>query len=261
MRNEKEGCSPTVDLSMFRLDNKTAIVTGAARGLGAATAKTLSAQGARVAAVDIHFDEVEKVATDIGNGSKAYAVDVSNVTEIHSLVEVAARDFGRIDVLVNNAGICPRLPFAESTEADWEKLMSVNAKSQFFLVQAVCPVMKRQGGGRIINVASSAARVGSFANASIYSGTKGAVAMFSKSIAREVAADGILVNCVAPGVLDTEMLRELPAERRQAICDQIPLQRLGRPDEVAAFIAFLASDECSYCTGATFDINGGWLML
>jgi NAD(P)-dependent dehydrogenase (short-subunit alcohol dehydrogenase family) len=139
--------------------------------------------------------------------------------------------------------------------------MGVNAKSQYFLAQAVCPIMKRQGGGRIINVASTGGRVGGFANSSIYSGTKGAIVMFSKSIAREVAADGILVNCIAPGVLDTDLRRNLPPERTKAIRDQIPLKRLGKPEEVAAFIAFLASDECSYCTGATFDINGGWVML
>lgn len=181
--------------------------------------------------------------------------------QITSFVESVARDFGRIDILVNNAGICPRLPFAESTEADWEKLMSVNAKSQYFLMQAVCPVMKKQSGGRIVNVASTGGRVGGFANSSIYSGTKGAIVMFSKSVAHEVAADGIFVNCVAPGVLDTNLMRDLQHERMKAICDQNPLKRLGRPEEVAAFIAFLASDECSYCTGATFDINGGWMML
>jgi NAD(P)-dependent dehydrogenase (short-subunit alcohol dehydrogenase family) len=188
-------------------------------------------------------------------------VDVSQTSQLRQLVNDVVHDFGRIDILVNNAGICPRLPFADSTEADWEKIVSVNAKSQYFLMQAVCPVMKKQGGGRIINVASTGGRIGSFANASIYSGTKGAIVMFSKSVAREVAADGILINCVAPGVLDTDLMRNLPPERVKAICDQIPLKRLGRPEEIAAFIAFLASDECSYCTGATFDVNGGWMML
>jgi len=131
---------------MFRLDNKVAIVTGAGRGLGAATARMLARQGAHVAAADINFDEVEKVVAEIGNGSKAYAADVSNVTEINSLVEGVVRDFGHIDILVNNAGICPRLPFMESTEADWEKITRINAKSQYFLMQAVCPIMKKQGG-------------------------------------------------------------------------------------------------------------------
>ncbi|MBI2925803.1 MAG: glucose 1-dehydrogenase [Verrucomicrobia bacterium] len=246
---------------MFRLDHKVALVTGAARGVGAAATRLLASQGARVAAADLRFDEVQRLAAEIGDAVKAYQVDVANVSELRAFVDGVVRDFGRIDILVNNAGICPRLPFADSTEADWEKLMSVNAKSQYFLMQAVCPVMKAQGGGRIINLASTGGRVGSVANASLYSGTKGAIVMFSKSVAREVAADGILVNCVAPGVVDTDLVRNLPPERLRALCDQIPLKRLARPDEVAALIVYLASDECSYCTGATFDINGGWVML
>jgi 3-oxoacyl-[acyl-carrier protein] reductase len=240
---------------MFRLDGKIAIVTGAARGMGAATARVLAAQGAKVAAVDLRVEEIDPA-------HKAYRADVSSVAEINTLVESVVRDLGGIDILVNNAGICPRLPFLESTEADWDKLMNVNAKSQYFLTQAVCRVMKKQGrGGRIINVASTGGRTGSFANASIYSGTKGAIVMFSKSIAREVAADGILVNCIAPGVVDTDLMRNLPPERVAAIEAGIPLKRMAKPEEVAATIAFMASNECGYATGATFDINGGWIML
>lgn len=246
---------------MFRLDNKVAIVTGAARGVGAASARVLARQGARVAAADLRVDEVQKLAEEFDGRVKAFQVDVSKLAELRALVDAVVAAFSRIDILVNNAGICPRLPFVDSTEEDWERLVAVNAKSQYFLMQEVRPMMKRQGGGRIINMASSGGRVGSFANASIYSGTKGAIVMFSKSVARELAADGILVNCVAPGVVDTDLIRNLPPERVQALCDQIPLKRLGRPEEVAALVAFLASDECSYCTGATFDINGGWIML
>ena len=248
-------------MSMFRLDKKTAIVTGAARGLGAATARVLAAQGARVIVADVNFKEASQVAQEIGGNAKPYQIDVSEVSQLKILVDNVVKEFGRIDILVNNAGICPRLSFAESTEEDWEKLISINAKSQYFLTQAVCPIMKQQGRGRIINVASTGGRIGSFANASIYSGTKGAIVMFTKSIAREVAGDGILVNCIAPGVMDTDLVRNLPPERVQAICDTIPLKRLARPEEVAACIAFMASDECSYATGATFDINGGWVML
>lgn len=246
---------------MFRLDNKVVLVTGAARGVGAATVRALAAQGARVALADIDFGGALNVAEEIGTTARAYAVDVSKVPELKALVEAVVRDFGGIDVLVNNAGICPRLPFMESTEEDWDRLMGVNAKSQFFLMQAVCPVMKKRGGGRIINIASTGGRVGSVANASIYSGTKGAIVMFSKSIAREVAGDGILINCVAPGAVNTDMMRNLPHGRLEAICEQIPLKRLAEVEELAAFIVFLASDECSYATGATFDINGGWIML
>ena len=137
----------------------------------------------------------------------------------------------------------------------------MNAKSQYFLCQAVWPVMKRQGGGRIINVGSTGGRVGGFANSSIYSGTKGAVTMFTKSLARELAADNILVNCVAPGLMDTDLMRNLPPERIAALTEQIPLKHLADPEEIAKAIAFLASDDNSYATGATFDVNGGWVML
>ena len=246
---------------MFGLDGKVALVTGAARGLGAACARALAGQGAQVAAADLNFEEVSQVAAETGPAARPYEVDVSDVSQLQSLVEGVVEDLGRIDILVNNAGICPRLAFEESTEEDWERLMGVNARSQYFLTQAVCPIMRRQGGGRIINVASTAGRTGTVSNASIYSATKGAVVMFTKSIAREVAEWGILVNCIAPGVMDTDLMGDLPEEKVRAICDQIPLKRLGRPDEVAACIAFMASDECSYATGATFDVNGGWIMM
>jgi 3-oxoacyl-[acyl-carrier protein] reductase len=245
---------------VFRLDNKVAIVTGAARGIGRAIATALSYQGAQVAVVDILFDEVAAVATVIGSSARAYEADLSSVDAIRKLVDSVVADFGTIDVLVNNAGICPRLPFDQASESDWEKLMSVNAKSQYFFMQAVCPVMKAHGGGRIVNMASSGGRVGSVANASIYSGTKGAVIMFSKSVAREVADDGITVNCVAPGCIETDLITSLPAEKVQSLCDQIPLKRLGKPEEVASVVAFLASDAASYLTGAVIDVTGGWVM-
>lgn len=251
----------TAPQDLFRLDGKTAIVTGAARGLGAATASTLAQRGARVAAVDLHWGEGDSPFGDHKENITTFVGDVSQVAGMQALVAEIAAGFGRIDILVNNAAICPRLPFYESTEADWEKLMSVNAKSQYFLCQAVCRVMKAQGGGRIINVASTGGRTGSVTNASIYSGTKGAIVMFSKSIAREVAADGILVNCIAPGAMDTDLMRNLSPDRLKAFTDQVPLKRLGQPEEVARFIAFMASDAFGYATGATYDVNGGWVML
>ena len=245
----------------FRLDGKVALVTGAAQGVGAATAKVLSQQGARVAAVDIDESGVISVAEDLGDSVTPFLCDVSLVEEIGILVDKVVTDLGRLDVLVNNAGICPRIDFVDAMEEDWEKLVAVNAKSQYFMMQAVRPVMSAQSGGKIINIASTGGRIGSFVGASIYSGTKGAIVMFSKSVAREVAADNILVNCIAPGVLDTRLMANVTEEKRQAICEQIPLRRLGRPEEVAYLVAFIASDECSYATGATFDVNGGWVML
>ncbi len=246
---------------LFRLDGKTAIVTGAARGLGAATASMLAQRGARVAAVDLHWGDGDSPFGDQKENITTFVGDVSHVAGMQALVAEIAAGFGRIDILVNNAAICPRLPFYESTEADWEKLMGVNAKSQYFLCQAVCRVMKAQGGGRIINVASTGGRTGSVTDASIYSGTKGAIVMFSKSIAREVAADGILVNCIAPGAMDTDLMRNLSPDRLKAFTDQVPLKRLGQPEEVARFIAFMASEAFGYATGATYDVNGGWVML
>jgi NAD(P)-dependent dehydrogenase (short-subunit alcohol dehydrogenase family) len=246
---------------LFRLDDQVAIVTGAARGVGAATVRVLAAQGARIAAVDLDRKGLQAIVDEVGASVKGYVVDLSDLKAAKRMVSSVFRHFGRLDVLVNIAGICPRLPFMESRPKDWELLNRVNARSQYFLCQAVCPIMKKLGGGRIINIASTGGRTGSFDNASIYAGTKGAIVMFSKSIAREVARDNILVNCVAPGVLDTRLMWSLPKKRLEKLCETIPLRRLGRPEEVAHCIAFLASRECSYATGATFDINGGWLMV
>lgn len=247
--------------SLFSFDGKVAVITGAAQGVGAATANVLAKQGARVAMVDYDMPALRAAVRKVGRQAKGYKIDLSDIPASQRMIRSVHRHFGRIDILVNVAGICPRLPFLAATPEDWEKIFNVNARSQYFLCQAVCPIMKQQGGGRIINVTSTAGRTGTFTDASIYSGTKGAIAMFSKSIAREVAADNILVNTIAPGVLDTRMMAGISNEKRSSIERQIPVGRMGKPEEIAHCIAFIASDECSYATGASFDINGGWLMI
>ena len=150
---------------MFSLDDKLAIVTGGARGIGRSIALSLADQGSQVAIVDILLEEASSVSDEIGHKAQAYAADLAKVPEINKVVNKIISDHDKIDILVNNAGICPRLPFVDSTEDDWDHMNNVNAKSQYFMMQAVCPHMKKQGGGRIINMASSSGRIGSMNNA------------------------------------------------------------------------------------------------
>ena len=245
---------------MTRFDGKIVVLTGAARGLGRAAAQLLAAHGASLALVDILGEEVEELARELGSGTRAFAADLSQVFEIQAVVGAVVEHVGGIDVLINNAAICPRISFQEPTEEDWDQLMSVNAKSQFFLMQAVCPSMRERGGGRIVNVISASGQFGAVANASIYSGSKGAIIAFSKSVAREVAADGIVVNCFSPGTMRTDLITNLTQEQQEEVQQMIPLGRFATTEEMAVNLAFVASDECSFTTGATFDFIGGCLM-
>ena len=245
---------------MFRLDGKVIILTGAARGLGKATMPVLVKQEAKVAAVDILDDELREHAAPLGEVVKVYKADLGKVAQIQTLVDAVKKDFGRIDVLINNAAICQRIAFEKVTEADWDREMNINAKSPYFLMQAVVPAMREQKGGRIINVVSSAGQIGAIRTASIYSASKGAILAVSKSIAREVAADGITVNCMAPGGMLTDKYKECPPDTMEDIMRMLPMKRMTTPEEMAPVLAFMSSDECSYATGATMDFMGGFVM-
>jgi NAD(P)-dependent dehydrogenase (short-subunit alcohol dehydrogenase family) len=245
---------------MTRFDGKIVVLTGAARGLGRAAARLLAEQGASLALVDIRGEEVEALATELGDNTRAFHADLEQVAAIRTVVAAVVEHFGGVDVLINNAAICPRISFEESTEAEWDRVMSVNAKSQFFLMQAVCPIMRKRGGGRIVNVISASGQFGAVANASLYSGTKGAIVAFSKSVAREVVADGIVVNCFSPGTMRTDLITNLSAERQEEVRQMIPLGRFATAEEMAVNLAFVASEECSFTTGATFDFVGGSIM-
>jgi NAD(P)-dependent dehydrogenase (short-subunit alcohol dehydrogenase family) len=246
-------------MSPFRLDGKVVVITGAAGLIGSATARLFAAQGARLLLTDLDSIRVDELAAEIGSSAVSWNADLSQVASCQALVENAIDTFGQLNILVNNVGVCPRVPFLESSELDWERIVSINQKSMFFCSQAAAPHLAKTHGC-IISTASFAGRAGAVGNASIYSGTKGAIIALTKAFARELAPD-VRVNAVAPGAIDTPMVRALPPERLAALIETIPLKRLGTAQEVAAAMLFLAADTCCYMTGATIDINGGWMML
>lgn len=248
-----------------RLAGRVAIVTGAARGIGAATAELLAEEGASVAVCDIDLEPAEEVAARIGGGgggeAEAFHVDVADVAALDKLAESVQERFGRIDILVNNAGICPRIPLEEMTEESFDRMVGINLKSVFFLTRAAARYMQEHGFGRVVNVSSTGGRVGGVVNATVYSATKGGVLAMTKSMAREYAADGILVNAVAPGAVDTPMFTGIGNERVAAYVEGVPLKRLADPREIADGIVHLCLPTTTWITGATLDINGGVVMV
>lgn len=247
----------------MKLKNKVAIITGSARGIGKATALRFAQEGAMVVVNDVDLEEAKEVVSQINSQQeKAVAVkaDVSDEKEVEKMVEVVYSKFGRIDILVNNAGIIKRGSIEDHSYEDWDKVIAVNLRGTYNCAKAVVPIMKNQRYGKIINVSSVAGKVGDIASAPSYGSSKGAINALTKSLARELAEYGICVNAVAPHAIETEMSSEWPEKKRREIVAQIPLKRLGRPEEVAAAILFLASDEASFITGEILDVNGGYLM-
>jgi NAD(P)-dependent dehydrogenase (short-subunit alcohol dehydrogenase family) len=248
----------------MRLHDKVAIVTGAKSGIGLATAKRLAGDGARVVLVD-RRDAAGEAATLRADGASAIflAADVRDGAQVGGMIRDAVNRFGRIDVLVNNAGIDLAKTVPDTSEAEWDRLLAVNLKGVFLCAKAAIPVMRHQGGGTIINVASELALVGGSAIAA-YCASKGGVLLLSKAMAVDHAADNILVNCVCPGPIATPLLDSItraerdPLAARREIEARTLLKRLGRPDEIATVIAFLASDDASYMTGSTVVVDGGW---
>ena len=249
----------------MRLEGKTALVTGGASGIGAATARRLAAEGARVAICDLNVDGAREVASEIG--AEAFAMDVTDGASVGEAMKAVRQALGAPTLLVNNAGNDEFSFFKDTDEGLWQRVIDVNLMGVLRVSHAALPGMIDAGYGRIVNVASEAGRVGSNGSAA-YSAAKGGVIGFTKALARESARYGVICNAVAPGPIDTPLLNRAPKELgdlgRKVIDIMVGstvLRRMGQPEEVAAVIAFLCSDDASYVTGQALGVSGGLAMI
>jgi 2-hydroxycyclohexanecarboxyl-CoA dehydrogenase len=245
----------------FTVRDKVVLVTGGAGGMGSAIARDLGSLGASVAVADINTDGANAVASSIKNAT-AFGVDLCDPASIDAMVAAVDAAFGRVDVLVNNAGWDKVAPFATSTDEAWDRLIAINLRAPIHLTHAFLPGMLERRAGRLIYVSSDAARVGSTGEA-VYSACKAGIIGFSKTMARESARSQVTSNVVCPGPTDTPLLSEVAAGNEKLVASLkrgIPLGRLGHPDDISGAVAFLASDLASYITGQTLSISGGLTM-
>jgi 3-oxoacyl-[acyl-carrier protein] reductase len=247
----------------MRLEGKNAIVTGASRGLGRAIATAFAREGADVL---VNYTSREEQAREVaaaierlGRRAIVHRADVSDATQVQAMAQAAIAEFGRVDILVNNAGITMPKGMRETSEADWDRVLAVNLKSVFLCSRAVAEGMIAQGGGRIINIASTAGQTGTLSGPA-YCAAKAGVIGLTKYLARTLAPHKVLVNAISPAMIDTEILYWRTPEQWKETLASIPLQRLGDPDDLAESAVFLASSGGNFITGATFDINGGLHM-
>ena len=246
----------------MELQNKVALVTGGAQGIGKTISEELVQNGAHVVLGDVNLEGAQATAEAINNdggSASAVKIDVSNPAEVKQVFDSILKDKKPIDIMINNAGITRDGLMIRMKEADWDRVLNINLKGTFLCSQQAAKQMMKQKSGAIVNISSIVGVMGNFGQAN-YSASKAGVIGLTKTLAREVASRGIRVNAVAPGFIDTEMTRVLDESVRQKLIEQIPLAKLGLPEDVARCVAFLVSDRSSYITGQVINVNGGMLM-
>ncbi len=248
---------------MKPLSGKVCLVTGGSRGIGRATAEALAEAGAAVAVnYQTSKDVAEEVCAKItaaGGKAKAYKADVSREEEAHQMAEAVVKDLGPVTILVNNAGITRDRSFLKMTRMMWDEVLGVNLNGPFNVTHALLPSMIDQKWGRVVNIASIVGQTGNFGQAN-YAVTKGGLIAFTMTLAREVARKGVTVNAVAPGYIETDMTKDVPAAVIEQVKSMTPIGRLGKPEEIAAAVVFLASPQAGYVTGQVIAVNGGMYM-
>ena len=250
------------------MSNRVAMVTGGAQGIGKGIATALAAEGFRVAVADLNLTAAEQTAKEItaaGGTAIAVEIDVTRTASVESAVRAVEAALGPVEAVVNNAGWDDFMPFVKTTEEFWDKILDINFKGALRVIKAVVPGMIDRGFGRVINIGSDAGRVGSSLEA-VYSGAKGGIIAFTKTLAREVAAKGVTANTVCPGPTDTPALRSFAAGSGDAekviagMARAVPMKRLGTPEDIGPAVAFLASDGAGFVTGQTLSVSGGLTM-
>jgi 3-oxoacyl-[acyl-carrier protein] reductase len=245
---------------MFRLDGKAALVTGASGGIGAAIAKALHSQGAVVVLSGTRRDALEALAVGLGDRVHVCPADLRDAAEPAALIETAEAAAGPLHILVNNAGMTRDMLALRMSDLDWQAVLDVDLSAPFRLTRAVLLGMVRRRAGRIINISSIVGATGNAGQAN-YAAAKAGLVGLTKALAQEVASRGVTVNVVAPGFVATAMTDKLNEAQRTKLTEQIPLRRMGQPEDIAAAVAYLASDEAGWVTGATLHVNGGMAML